>query len=63
MRYADGEWGKINWEKDAFLVDPGTQAIVVQTRSQNVGLKVTEGQFRNRYGWTFAADVQPIPQP
>jgi hypothetical protein len=70
VSYAAGRYGRIDAVvRHATLVPPGTRAIVAMCHGgvvrrryvaqpyDAVGIKVTTGPFRNRWGWVISEDV------
>lgn len=71
--YAAGRHGTIDdVVRHALLVKPGTRAIVAMCAGgvvklryvvdpyDAVGLKITAGPYRNRWGWVNSDDIHPI---
>jgi hypothetical protein len=57
-QYRSGHWATRDVMNHCFVVDAGTAAVVVGRRAGDVGVKLTAGPFRGRYGWVSEDDVQ-----
>lgn len=42
----------------SFTVDPGTSAVIIAKRGDDIGIKVTDGLQRGNYGWIDASNVR-----
>ena len=74
--YIAGRWSDAKTVMAHTLLAPsGTEAIAISCSPAAahrkyssddldvVGVKVTRGQFRGRYGWILATDAHPLPHP
>lgn len=57
-QYRSGNWAARDVMDHCFVVDAGTQAVIVGRRGADVGVKITGGPFRARYGWVAEDDVR-----
>lgn len=42
------------------VVDPGTSALVITVRGNDIGVKLTTGEQRGQYGWVASTDAHPL---